>query len=94
MKKLLQFTLLLSCLSMLCSNNVNATVDVDVWASAYSLEENFTDTDNNELDGTLAESDLFSASLYLAKQKFLLQRNDINTPLFNGFIRAPPKFLL
>ncbi len=92
MRKFFQLTLLLSCLLILCSDNINVIGNVDVWTTGHTLEENFNDTDNHDLDGTLAKTVLFIASISLAEQKFLFERNSNNTLLTHGFIRAPPKY--
>jgi hypothetical protein len=94
MKKLLQLTLLLSSLLILCSHNINAVGQVDAWATGHALEENFNDTDNQDLDGSLAKNILFTTSLSLAEKKFLFEINNKKLPLTNGLIRAPPSYTL
>lgn len=94
MKKLLQLTLLLSCLLMLCSHNINVVGQVDVWTTGHTLEENFSDTENHELDGTLAQTTLFISSHSLAEKKFFYETNSKNVQLTHGIIRAPPTYTI
>lgn len=92
MRTFLQLTLLLSCLLILCSHNINAIDNLDVWTTGHALEENFNETDNHDLDDTLAQATLFIASNSLAEQKFLFEITSNNKLLSNSFIRAPPKY--
>lgn len=92
MKKLLQLTLLLSCFSMLCAENVNVIIDAKVWGNGYIIEENFSDIDNSELDGAFTNIDLVNPLLAPAEQKTLFEVNSENTLLSSGFIRAPPTY--
>lgn len=91
MRKSFQLTLLLSCFLIFCSDNINTISNIDVLTIGHTLEENFNDTDNNDLDKTVAKTVLYTASISLADQNFFFERNSNNTLLTYGFIRAPPK---
>lgn len=92
MRNLLQLTLLLSCLLMLCSHSTNAIGTVDVWSAENTLEERFSDIDNHDLDGALSKTVLFTASFSRAEQNLFFDKNSKEIRLTYGFIRAPPKY--
>ncbi|NRA83957.1 MAG: hypothetical protein HRU22_09395 [Gammaproteobacteria bacterium] len=92
MKKRLQLTLLLSCILMLCSHSINAIGEVGVWSAAYALEEPFSATDNDDLDGALSKTSLFTAFLLLEQQQSFFDSNTKKVRLTHCFIRAPPKY--
>jgi hypothetical protein len=91
MRKILQLTLLLSCLVMLCSHSSNAIGNVDVWNTEHTLEERFSDIDNHDLDGGLSKTVLFTAWLSRVEKNILFEKNSNKTRLTFSFIRAPPK---
>jgi hypothetical protein len=78
---------------MLCAENINVIVDAEAWVNGHVFEENFSDTDNSELDGTFTDINLVNPLLALTEQKTLFEVNSKNTLLSSGFIRAPPKYL-
>ncbi len=92
MRKLLQLTLLLSCLLMLCSHGTNAIGKVNVWSAEHTLEECFSDIENHDLDGALSKTVLFTASFSRAEQNLFFEQNSKKIRLTYGFIRAPPKY--
>lgn len=92
MRKLLQLTLLLSCLLMLCSHSIDVAAKVDVWTTGLSLEENSNDIDNHDLDEISSKYVLFKAQLSLTEQLFFFEINGKKTRLTYSFIRAPPTY--
>lgn len=92
MRKLLQRTLFLSCILMLCSQSINAIGTVDVWSVEHLIEERFSDTDTNDLDGASSKADLFTASFCLVEQKNFCEKNSNKTRITSSFIRAPPNY--
>ena len=94
MRKFLQLTLVLSCLLIVCSHNINVVGQVDIWTTGHAFEESFTDTDNHDFEGTLAKTNLFTSSLSLEQKKFVFEIDSKNEQLSHGFIRAPPIYTL
>jgi hypothetical protein len=90
MRKLLLLTLLLSSILKLGSQNFEIVGVVDTWNTTHTLEENISDSDNQDFDETLSKSYLFSVLPRLAKQQFIFNKNRKNIRLTHDFIRAPP----
>ena len=94
MRKFLQLTLVLSCLLILSSDNINVAGHIDVWTTGHTLEENLNDTDNHDFDGMSSKIVLITAALSLKDKKLFFERNSKKTQLTYGFIRAPPNYTL
>lgn len=94
MRKLLQLSLLLSSLLMLCSQSVDVAGEINVWNIGHILEESFNDSDNHDLDETLSKTVLFTASSSLKQQLFFFESNRSKISLTYGFIRAPPQNII